>query len=98
LDEAVEKENQPKTKTNPDKSKIFESSDNLPHIPPTKSNLHVELMNGEAATMRGGLAPDLPDDGLPVDSYKKNLEAGKLNGIAVVGQVSSTQRTQVLCY
>jgi hypothetical protein len=92
LDEAVEKESQPKTKTNPDKSKIFESSDNLPHIPPTKSNLPIELMNGEAATMRGGLAPDLQDDGLPVNSYKENLEPGKLNRIAVVGQVSSTQR------
>jgi hypothetical protein len=46
-------------------------------------------MNGEAATMRGGLAPYLPNNRLPVDSYKVNLEAGKLNGIAVVGQVSS---------
>jgi hypothetical protein len=89
LEEAVEKEHQPKTKTNPDKSKIFESSDNQPHIPSTKSNLHDGLMNGEAATMRGGLAPYLPDNRLPVDSYKVNLEAGKLNGIAVVGQVSS---------
>jgi hypothetical protein len=98
LDEAVEKESHPKTKTNPDKSKIFESTDNLPRIPTTKTNLPLELMHGEAATMRGGLAPDRQDDGLSVDSYKENFEDGKPNGIAVVGQVSSTRWTQVLCY